>query len=178
VPFSTQREALDYLREQAQTRPVALAMFERSSRHWPNPTAWRKSDQPEHDQVIAQHIANQSSTQTLGAYVGAATGVDTAVNEVRRRAQQLAERRVGNVIGVIHTSQDNLWHVIAFRSGDDADDWLNTATQNQNAYTYAAYFDKEGESWPQPYVEKIGGFRQAQSPQQVRGSRTVGEWMP
>lgn len=178
APFSSQAEALKYLREVAQTRPTALAMFERSSRHWPNPTAWRTGDQPEDDQVIAQHVASQTPTQSSGTYAGAETGVDSAVNEVRRRAQQLAERRAGNVIGVIHTSKDNLWHVIAFRSADDADDWLNTATQDQNAFTYAAYFDKDGDSWPQPYIEKIGGFRQPKSPQRFRREGTVGEWMP
>lgn len=179
APFSSQAEGLKYLREAAQSRPVALAMFERSSRHWPNPIAWRTGDQPQDEQVIAQHISSQAPpTQSSGTYAGAETGVDSAVNEVRRRAQQLAERRAGNVIGVIHTSKDNLWHVIAFRSADDADDWLNTATQDQNAYTYAAYFDKEGDSWPQPYIEKIGGFRQPKSSQRFRRAGTVGEWMP
>ena len=168
VPFSSQGEALAYLREVAQTRPVALAMFERSSPHWPNPTAWRKSDQPEHASVIAQHVASQSTTQASGTYAGADTAISSALDDVRRRAQTLADKRAGTVIGVIHTSKDGLWHTIAFRSADDADDWLNTATQDQNAYTYAAYFDKDGDSWPSPYVEKIGGFREAR--------RTVGEW--
>ena len=178
VPFSSQGEALNYLREVAQTRPVALAMFERSSQHWPNPVAWRKSSEPEHAAVIAQRVANQTPPQASGAYVGADTGVDSAVNEVRSRARQLAERRAGTVIGVIHTSKDGLWHVLAFRSANDADDWLNTATQDQNAYTYAAYFDKEGESWPAPYIEKIGGFRAPKAQQRFRRAGTVGEWMP
>jgi hypothetical protein len=172
VPFSSQAEALKYLREVAQTRPVALAMFERSSRHWPNPVAWRKSDEPEHAQVIAQHVASQRPTQS-GAYVGAEPA-KTALAAVRERAKALAERRAGNVIGVIHTSKDSLWHVLAFRSADDADDWLNTATQDQDAYTYAAYFDKEGDSWPSPYIEKIGGFRQPKSSQKFRRTGIVG----
>lgn len=161
VPFSSQGEALAYLREVAQTRPVALAMFERSSPHWPNPTAWRKSDQPEHESVIAQHVASQSTTHASGTYAGADASISAALDDVRRRAQTLADKRAGTVIGVIHTSKDGLWHTIAFRSADDADDWLNTATQDQGAYTYAAYFDKDGDSWPSPYIEKIGGFRES-----------------
>jgi len=169
LPFSSQSLALDYLRQVAQTRPAALAMFERSSQHWPNPTAWRKSDDPEHAAVIAQHVASRSTTQASGAYVGASTVIGAAIDDVRRRAQQLAERRAGDVIGTIHTSKDGLWHTLAFRSADDADDWLNTATQDQDAYTYAAYFDKEGDSWPSPYIEKIGGFREP-----IRRSGVVG----
>ena len=170
VPFSSQVEALKYLREVAQTQPVALAMFERSSQHWPNPVAWRKSDEPEHEEVIAQHVASKSFTQSSGDYIGADTVIGTAIDDVRRRAQALAERRAGTVIGVIHTSKDGLWHTIAFRSADDADDWLNTATQDQNAYTYAAYFDKDGDSWPSAYIEKIGGIREPRRPE------TVGAW--
>ena len=174
VPFSSQRAALDYLREVARTQPVALAMFERSSAHWPNPVAWRKSSEPEHEQVIAQHVASRSTTSTSGVYAGADTVVGAAIDDVRRRAQTLADRREGDVIGVIHTSKDGLWHTIAFRTADDADDWLNTATQDQSAYTYAAYFDKEGDSWPAPYIEKIGGFRAPKSPQQFRRTGIVG----
>ena len=170
VPFSSQGEALKYLREVAQTRPVALAMFERSSEHWPNPVAWRKSDQPDHESVIAQHVASKTPTQASGEYIGADTVIGAAIDDVRRRAQTLANKRAGNVIGVIHTSKDGLWHTLAFRSADDADDWLNTATQDQNAYTYAAYFDKDGDSWPSPYIEKIGGIREP------RRTAAAGQW--
>ena len=170
VPFSSQGEALKYLREVAQTRPVALAMFERSSEHWPNPVAWRKSDQPDHESVIAQHVASKTPTQASGDYIGADTVIGAAIDDVRRRAQTLANKRAGNVIGVIHTSKDGLWHTLAFRSADDADDWLNTATQDQNAYTYAAYFDKDGDSWPSPYIEKIGGVREP------RRTAAAGQW--
>ena len=166
VPFSSQAEALKYLREVAQTQPVALAMFERSSQHWPNPTAWRKSSEAEHAHVIAQHVASRSATQTSGTYTGADTVVGAAIDNVRRRAQQLANKRAGDVIGVIHTSKDGLWHTLAFRSSDDADDWLGTATTNPALYTYAAYFDKEDFQWPHPVNEKVGGAR----PTSRRGS--------
>jgi hypothetical protein len=157
VPFSSQPEALAYLREVAQTHPVAMAMFERSSPHWPNPTAWRKSDSPDDAPLIAQFVASRApgSTQMSGTYAGAVIG--SAIDDVRARAQDLAAKRDGAVVGVIHTSQDGLWHTIAFRSLDDADDWFGSATQNAATYTYAAYFDKNDVQWPYPINEKIGG---------------------
>jgi hypothetical protein len=161
VPFSSRAQALDYLREVSRTRPVALAMFERSSRHWPNPVAWRKSDEPQAAQVIAQHVASRSATRASGTYAGAWDTVvgRTALDDVRRRAQTLADKRAGNVVGVIHTAKDGLWHTLAFRTSDDADDWLGTATHDPSSYTYAAYFDKEDFQWPHPVNEKIGGTR-------------------
>ena len=177
VPFSSQGEALKYLREVAQTRPVALAMFERSSQHWPNPVAWRKSDEPDHESVIAQHVASRSTTQTSGTYAGADTVIGAAVDDVRRRAQALADRRAGNVIGVIHTSKDGLWHTLAFRTSDDADDWLGTATHDPSTYTYAAYYDKEDFQWPHPVNEKIGGTRTPSRREPIRREiATSGEW--
>ena len=164
VPFSSQGEALNYLREVAQTKPVVLAMFERSSPHWPNPVAWRKSDQPDHESVFAQYVASRSPTQASGTYAGADTVVGTAIDNVRRRAQSLADKRAGNVIGVIHTSKDGLWHTIAFRSSDDADDWLGTVTHDPSSYTYAAYYDKGDFQWPHPVNEKIGGARTPSRP--------------
>ena len=164
VPFSSQRAALDYMREVAQTRPVALAMFERSSQHWPNPVAWRKSAEPDHESVIAQHVASRSTTQASGTYAGADTVIGAVVDDVRRRAQTLANKRAGNVIGVIHTSKDGLWHTIAFRSSDDADDWLGTVTHDPSSYTYAAYYDKGDFQWPHPVNEKIGGARTPSRP--------------
>jgi hypothetical protein len=172
VPFSSQHEALKYLREVAQTRPVALSMFERSSPHWPNPTAWRKSDEPEHVAIVLNYLGVKpkgrplagpppSETRASGDYyVGAwDTAIGSALDDVRSRAKTLADKRAGNVIGVIHMSKDGLWHTLAFRSSDDADDWLGTATHDPSAYTYAAYFDKEDYSWPHPVNEKIGGTR-------------------
>ena len=167
VPFSSQAEALDYLREMAQSQPVALAMFERSSPHWPNPVAWRKSAEPDHESVIAKHVASRSMTQASGTYTGADTGIGAAIDEVRRRAQSLAEKRAGNVIGVIHTSKDGLWHTLAFRASDDADDWFGTATHDPSSYTYAAYYDKEDFQWPHPVNEKIGGARTTPGSQDI-----------
>jgi hypothetical protein len=177
VPFSSQRAALDYMREVRQTRPVALALFDRGSSHWPNPTSWTKSDDPAHESIIAQQAAKVAPPRTAGAYVGTTpsqTTLDAAINDMRDRAQSIANKRAGRVIGVIHTVKDNLWHALAFTTEDDADDWLNTATQDQAAYTYAAYFDKNDATWPHPVIEKIGGVR---VPPIRRGRGTARDWV-
>jgi len=148
MPFSSYAEALDYMRSRMQTPHVALALFDTASPHWPNPVSWTKSDDP----VSAQIIAERTGTVPR---VSAAVG--SAIDDVRDRAQSLAARREGDVIGVIHTSTDGLWHTLAFRSSDDADDWLGTATQDPAAFTYAAYYDKQDFSWPHPVNEKVGG---------------------
>jgi hypothetical protein len=159
VPFATQAQALAHLREVALSHPVALAMFERSSGHWPNPTAWRKSSDPADAQVIAQHVASRSGTQMSGTYMGADVAASTAIMAVRHRAQQLADRRAGNVVGVIHTPKDGLWHTLAFRNEDDADDWIEIAAQSPDSFTYAAYFNKNAPQWPRAVIEKISGMR-------------------
>jgi hypothetical protein len=105
-------------------------------------------------------VAQYAPTRTAGDYVGAdlrGTSIGTALGDVRDRARALANKRAGDVVGVIHTTKDNLWHALAFRNVDDADDWLET--QDQPAYTYAAYYDKNDATWPNPVVEKIGGLR-------------------
>lgn len=158
--FNTQAQALARLRELALTRPIALAMFERSNPHWPNPTAWRKSSDPADAPLIAQYVASrQGSTQMSGTYMGADPVASTAIAAVRHRAEQLADRRAGNVVGVIHTPKDNLWHTLAFRNEDDADDWLDLAAQTPASFTYAAYFNKNAPQWPRAVIEKISGMR-------------------
>jgi len=164
APFASRAEALNYLRQVAQTGPVASAMFERSGSHWPNPVAWHKSDNPEHESLIAQHIASRPGALTSGIIHGGRTRIGSAIDDVRRRAQTLAERRAGSVVGVIHTAKDGLWHTLAFRTSDDADDWLGTATHDPAAFTYAAYYDKDDFSWPHAVNEKIGGSRPGSRP--------------
>ena len=117
---------------------------------------WHKDDDPSYAGLIAQQIAKWATraTRTAGDY---GTSIGTAIGDVRDRAQSLATRRAGDVVGVIHTSRDGLWHTLAFRSTDDADDWLGTATQDPAGYTYAAYYDKQDYSWPHPVNEKLGG---------------------
>jgi hypothetical protein len=159
VPFSSHAQALDYMRERIQTPHVALALFDTSMR-WPNPTNWTKSDEPAYEPLIAQQVARYQSARMAGDY-SSRTTVGAALDDVRRRAQSLAERRAGSVVGVIHTSKDGLWHTLAFRTSDDADDWLGTATHDPAAYTYAAYYDKDDYSWPHAVNEKIGGARPA-----------------
>jgi hypothetical protein len=169
VPFSSPAQALDYMRERIQTPHVALALFDRRSSHWPNPTNWTKSNAPEHEPIIAQQIARSASPRTAGDYGDASfrrTSVGAALDDVRARAQTIANKRAGSVVGVIHTTKDGLWHALAFRNADDADDWLGTATQDPAAYTYAAYYDKQDFSWPHPVNEKIGGERTVAQPGQ------------
>jgi len=160
--FPSAAEALEYMRDRIQTPHVALALFNPQSSHWPNPTNWTKSNDPTHEAVIAQQAAKYAPARAAGAYVGAApegSAIGTALNDVRDRAQSIANKRAGRVIGVIHTTQDGLWHALSFGTPDDADDWFGTSTQVPESYTYAAYYDKNDRLWPYPLNEKIGGAR-------------------
>lgn len=176
VPFASHSEALDYMRQRIGTPHVALALFDRQSPHWPNPVNWTKSNDPEHASIIAAQAAKASPAGTRAAGDWS-TSIGAALDDVRARAQALAAKRSGNVIGVIHTAKDGLWHAIGFSSTDDADDWLGTATQDPAAYTYAAYYDKSDYSWPHPVNEKIGGARTAPRPGDSirRGIATSGD---
>jgi len=159
IPFASPEQAQAYMLERIHTPHVALALFDTTAvRHWPNPVRWTKNTDPVYEPLIAQRAAQFSPDRVSGdsAYPQM-TAIGSALSDVRARAQTLANKRSGNVVGVIHTSRDNLWHALAFRNVDDADEWLET--QDQPAYTYAAYFDKNGEAWPSAVIEKIGGFR-------------------
>ena len=175
TPFSSHDQALDYIRSRTQTPHIALALFDTQSAHWPNPVNWTKSDDLAYEPIIAQRIA-MSPPRMAGDFGGPSIGaaIDTALDDVRSKAASLAARRTGSVIGVIHTSKDGLWHTLAFRSADDADDWVNTATQDPASYTYAAYFDKGGESWPHAYIEKISGMRAPPGTELRRRTTTSG----
>lgn len=180
MSFNSVVEALDYMRERIRTPHVALALFDRTSAHWPNPTSWTKSNDPAYEPVIAQQASKYAPTGAAGEYVGAwPSKVGTALDDVRGRAQVIATKRDGRVIGVIHTVKDNLWHALAFNHADDADDWLGTATQDPAGYTYAAYYDKDDYLWPHPVNEKIGGPRARSKPGGTirRGAATLaGHW--
>ena len=156
TPFSSYAQALDYMRSRIQTPHVALAAFDTASPHWPNPMNWTKSDDPAYTSIIAQRVS--VPPRMAGAY--GRTTVGTALDDLRARAEALAVKNAGRVVGVIHTSKDGLWHVIAFRSEDDADDWLDTATQDPASYTYASYFNKsDPRFWPHAVIEKVSGMR-------------------
>jgi hypothetical protein len=183
MPFSSLNQAIDYMRSRIHTDHVALALFDTASPHWPNPVGWTKSDDPVYEPVIAQHVAKSAPpARTAGDYGGGysrQTTIGTAIDDVRIRAQSLANKRAGSVIGVIHTVKDGLWHALSFRNEDDADDWLGTATQDPASYTYAAYYDKDDVAWPHPVNEKIGGLRASKPPgQPIRRelATTSGEW--
>jgi hypothetical protein len=161
VPFSSVEQAQAYMFERVHTPHVALALFDTAAvQHWPNPVRWTKSDDPSFEPLISQRVAQYAPGDRVGADPRTAT-IGSALGDVRSRAQTIANKRAGSVVGVVHTTKDNLWHALAFRNEDDADDWLETATQDQAAYTYAAYYDKDDASWPHPVIEKIGGFRTA-----------------
>ena len=182
MPFASHDQALDYMRERIRTPHVALALFDRRSTHWPNPVNWTKNNDPTYEPVIAQQIARSAPTRAAGDYVGAypwQTTIGSALDDVRTRAQVIANKRAGSVVGVIHTLKDGLWHALAFRNADDADDWLGTATQDPASYTYAAYYDKDDYSWPHPVNEKIGGGRvpsRAGAPIRRGRATTSGNW--
>jgi hypothetical protein len=159
TPFSSVAQAQTYMYERLQMPHIALALFDtRAARHWPNPVRWNKSDDPSYEPLIAQRVAEYASTRLAGDYSGRrATSIGSALSDVRDRAQSIASKRAGDVVGVFHATKDKLWHALAFANEEDADDWLET--QEPSSFTYAAYFNKNDATWPQAVLEKIGGFR-------------------
>ena len=57
LPFATYDEALDFMRDAIHQDHVALAVFDKTSPHWPNPVNWTKNDDPAYEDVIAQQAA-------------------------------------------------------------------------------------------------------------------------
>ena len=161
IPFSSVERAQDYMYERLHMPHIALALFDTfATRHWPNPVRWTKSDDPSYEPLIAQRVAEYASTRTAGDYAGRrATTIGSALDDVRTRAQTMAGKRAGAVVGVFHATKDQLWHALAFSNEDDADDWLETLTPE--SFTYAAYFDRNDATWPGAVLEKIGGFQPA-----------------
>lgn len=151
--FPSVVEALEYMRQRIQTPHVALALFDRRSRHWPNPTNWTKSNDETHADAIEQQVAKY---RPVRAFDRVGYSIGTAFDNVRNRARAIAEKRAGNVIGVIHTPKDGTWRAFAFERVDDADDWFGASTQDPESFTYAAYYDKTDYMWPYPINEKIG----------------------
>jgi hypothetical protein len=180
TPFSSVAQAQAYMFERIQTPHVALALFDTADRrHWPHPVRWTSSDDPAYESLIAQHVARFAPTHAVGnygGYVGAcpSTAIGAALDDVKDRARSLASKRAGRVIGVIHTTKDNLWHAYGFGTQDDADDWLEANTKDQAAYTYAAFFDKADATWPNAVIEKIGGTA---TPPVRRGRGTQRDWV-
>jgi hypothetical protein len=167
LPFPSVAQAEAYMYDRRlQTPSIAMALFDsRATRHWPNPVRWHKSDDPSYEPLIAQRVAEYAPTRTAGDYGRRSTSIGSALSDVRDRAQSIAGKRTGDVVGVFHATKDGLWHALAFANEDDADDWLET--QDPGSFTYAAYFDKNDATWPRPVLEKIGGFR---APARARAS--------
>ena len=152
--------ALVFLRDLAYTRqPVAIALFDKTSAHWPNPVSWTKSPDPAYEGVIAQQIARHTSPRTAGVGAGPwLTIVGEALDVLRRQAKIAADELPGRVIGAVRDG-DNRWQLKQFHSADDADDWFGHVTRRPTTFTYAAYFDKDDVLYPNPLNEKIGGAR-------------------
>lgn len=190
IPFSSAADALDAMRDRIHTEHVALAVFDRGSSHWPNPVNWTRNDDPAYANVIAQQAAkpaNYGYTAVSGepwvSVVGSEpwysiigsepwytiigrdpqTIIGDAIQDVRIRAKSLASQKPGRAVGVVH-SADGLWHTLAFRSLDDADDWFGTAIRDKAAFTYAAYFDKDASGTAFLENEEIGGLRAPSAP--------------
>jgi len=157
VPFTSHELALDFLRDRiSEGGHVALALFDRASRHWPSPVNWTKSDDPAHEAVIAQQIARFAPARTAG--VGSYpwhTIVGEALDVLRRQAKIAADEVSSRVIGVVRDSK-NQWTIKQFRSSDAADDWFGRVTYEPSLFTYAAYFDKDDVLYPDPLNEKVG----------------------
>lgn len=169
LPFSSHAEALAYIRERLQTPHVALALFDKTSPHWPNPVNWAKSDDPAHAPLIAEQIAKHASTRAAGE-IGEVVGtepwqtiVGAAIGVLRRQAKVAAEEMPGHVIGVRRDAR-NSWTLKSFRSLDDADDWFGRAIAEPADFTYAAYFEKDAHGIPYLENEAIGGARGAAAP--------------
>ena len=199
LSFTTLDEAKDYVRALGQQSDVvARAVFDKTSRHWPNPVTWSTSTDAAHADVVLNYLGPPPTSAVgqygeygeymvgqygeYGEYMVGATAeevkLEQAKENLRARARSMAIKRVGDAVGVIHTVRDNLWHAIAFDTADDADDWLNTATQDQGSYTYAAYFDKLGDNWknipPAAYIEKFGGYARSAPGPRPRRAPIVG----
>jgi hypothetical protein len=182
--FSSYDQALAFVRE-AIDDYAAIALFDATSPHWPNPVSWHKSDAPEHETAIAQQIARHAVhpvAASAGApWVGAGPWVDidfgdheirmgpwveivgAAIDVFRKQAQAAAEVAPGPVVGLRRDARDQ-WQIEQFRSSDDADDWFGHATHDPAHFTYAAYFDKRDPTFPEPLNEAIGGARASSTP--------------
>jgi hypothetical protein len=116
-----------------------------------------------------QTIVGAGPWQTI---VGAGpwqTIVGQAHEVLRRQAKAAADELPGRVIGTLRDGGGR-WQVKQFRSSDDADDWFGRATREPSSFTYAAYFDKNDVTYPDPLNEQIG---RARSTAAVRGEAAV-----
>lgn len=176
-PYDSLATAMARVRQLGQTPGIiARAVFDRTSRHWPNPITWSKSTEPQHAQMIAQYTANRWSMSTSGEYVGAegsAAALESAKNALRDRAVLEAKKHAGDYLVVIHTTRDNLWHTLGYDE-DYVEDGFNIQTQDQNSYTYAALFDKVGFSRERPYIQKFGGYAKPAPGSRPRRAPIVG----
>jgi hypothetical protein len=74
APFPSYGQALEHHRDLThQGGYAALAVFDRTNPHWPNPVGWNKSDDPAYEYAIAQQIARhpRGGARAAGEIVGA-----------------------------------------------------------------------------------------------------------
>jgi len=80
--------------------------------------------------------------------------VGAAAASLRDQASAAAAQMPGRIVGVALTGEG--WHLEAFDSVDDADDWFGNATDVPHLFVYAAYFDKGDPLFPAPLNEAHG----------------------
>ena len=178
IPAPSHDDGLAVLREIAyQSQPAALALFDRTSHHWPNPVSWQKGTGDEYAGAIAQYLTQHSPGQAaVGALpwqnivgggpwqniVGADVTITEAIATLRQQArstvEEVAPRSRGRVVGIVLRGLDRFdpraWEVKSFANQDLAEDWYERVTGDPRTFTYAAYFDKDG---PTQLAEAVGG---------------------
>jgi len=160
VPLESYDQAIAYARDRNRSGDcAAVASFDRSSPHWPNPVSWYKSDDPSYEGVIAEQLARHGGTTVSGGpwvdMIGADPHVGEALDVLRRQAKAAAEELPARVIGAARNGAGN-WQIKQFKSVDDADDWFGSVTRDPSSFTYACYFDKNDPMYPVPLNETIG----------------------
>lgn len=179
IPFSSYPEALDYNRGLIQQDAlVAVAVFDRSSPHWPNPVGWHTSGDPSYEGVIAAQIAKHHAPPVAGQWVdmvGNAPWVDLvgqsahevtmAIDTLRTQARETAKEKPGRFVGVAMRGENRFdpraWEVKTFRSTDMAENWYERVTGDPRSFLYAAYYDMQGPMAPVQLAEGVGGSLQA-----------------
>jgi hypothetical protein len=124
--------------------------------------SWYGSLSPSQYSYVALFAPNNLGTpyaENFGSTTAVSgTAIGAAIADVRRYAHDLATRKAGQAVGVVHTA-DGLWHVLGFRSSDAADDWFGSAIAEPASFTYAAYFSKDVSGIPYLENEQLGGAR-------------------
>jgi hypothetical protein len=174
APFTAHAEALAYNRYLASRGDfAALAVFDKTSPHWPHPVAWHQSEDPAHEPAITAQIARHAHGAHVGAWpwvdvVGAVpwyTIVGADLDALRRQAKAAAEgwmnakrsegKRLARVLGVLLDGSP-LPKFVGFASDDMAFEWFDRATGDPARFLYAAYYDTQAPFAPVQLNEALG----------------------